>query len=287
MLFDRVEYSARYHVYSFFSSTLLREAYIGTALPAGFSAKIGRCYLPFGVEATTDPGYLTCTSSTLSSIYIALGRDYGVRFDYSAERDDWPYKVGAGGGVFNGSSPLVAGAGRAYGTPVPGVRNFEVGYSYYYRKEARKKYPLTSYPWTEYLEEPRASADARFTVGGLTVSAEYMQRFYNNFPIQSHDPRTRVYVYKSAYDRGFFCTIDYYRALPWRYFQGYQPYGRYEHFDPAVLERGEGPVDRYTAGFALHFLGRNLMFKSDYTRVLEDANPTSNDEITSEFQVMF
>lgn len=287
MLFDRVEYGVRYNVSSFSSRTSLREAFVGTELPAGFSVKIGKYFLPFGVEATTESGYLTCTSWTKSSTNIALGRGYGIRFDYSAERDNWPYKVGAAAGVFNGSSPLVAGAGRVYGTPIPGVRDLEVGYSYYYRKEAREKYRLTSSPRIEYLEEPRAGADARLTVSGLTLSAEYMQRFYNDFPIEPHNPLIRDYAYKSAYDRGYFGTVNYYRELPWRYFQGFQPYGRYEHFDPAILYRGYTPVDRYTGGFALHFLGRNLMFKSDYTRVLEETNPTSNDEITSEFQVMF
>jgi len=75
--------------------------------------------------------------------------------------------------------------------------------------------------------------------------------------------------------------------LPWRYFRGFRPYVRYERFDAAILKRGDCPEDRYTGGVALHFLGRKLMFRSDYTRILEEINPTSNDEIASEFQVMF
>ena len=281
--FDKVEYDVRSREFEY-----LREAFVGTTFPANISAKIGLYFLPFGVKATTEKGYLTCNSPTVTSSRIAPGRGYGVRFDYLTERDTWPYKFGVAAGVYNNEPPLMAGAGRVYGTPVPGLKNLEVGYSYYYRKAAREKYTGYSTTLVEFLEEPRAGADVRFVAGGLTASAEYMQRFYNDYPITigSRGPRARI-IYKDAYDRGYFGVIDYYKKLPWRYFRGFQPYVRYERFEPAVLKRGAYPVDRYTGGFALHFLGRNLMFKSDYTRVLEEANPTSNDEIASEFQVMF
>ncbi|HUU56574.1 MAG TPA: hypothetical protein VMW93_04465 [bacterium] len=282
LLFDKVAYDVRSRAFD-----ALREAYIGTTLPGNISPKIGLYFLPFGVEATTEEGYLTCNARTLSSSKIAPGRGYGVRFDYLTERDTWPYKIGVAAGVYNDESSLMAGAGRVYGAPIPGLKNFEIGYSYYYGKELREKYAGYSTVREEFLEEPRAGADVRFAVGGLTVSAEYMQRFYNDYPIASERYGGYEVVYKDTYDRGYFGLIDYYKKLPWRYFQGFQPYVRYERFDAAILKRGDCPEDRYTGGFALHFLGRNLMFRSDYTRVLEDKYPTSNDAIASEFQVMF
>lgn len=281
LLLDKVIYDVRGR-----STYSLREAYVGTTFPGDISAKIGLYFLPFGVEATTEEGYLTCTSRTSSSDGIAPGRGYGVRFDYLAERDRWPYKIGVAAGVYNNVSPLVAGAGRVYGAPVPGLKNLEVGYSYYYGKTMRKKYTGYSQGLIEFLEEPRAGADVTFVTGGLTISAEYMQRFYNDYPIVVAR-QIPYHIYKDAYDRGYFGLVAYEYKLRWRYFRGFQPYIRYEHIDPAVLEPGDYPVDRYTGGFALHFLGRNLMFRSDYTRVLEDKYPTSNDEIASEFQVMF
>jgi hypothetical protein len=282
LLFDKVEYDVRSREFE-----NIREAYIGTTLPGNISAKIGLYFLPFGVEATTEEGYLTCTSRTSSSNGIALGRGYGVRFDYLTERDRWPYRIGVAAGVYNNVSPLVAGAGRVYGTPIPGLKNLEVGYSYYYGKTQRQKYTGPFGGLLKFLEEPRAGADARYVIGGLTLAAEYMQRYYNDYPVEIERQGPNYYLYKDAYDRGYFGVIDYYKTLPWPYFQGFQPYVRYEHFDPAVLKPGDYPIDRYTGGFALHFLGRNLMFRSDYTRVLEDKYPTSNDEIASEFQVMF
>jgi len=281
-LFDKVLYDVRSR-----PTYGVREAYVGTTLPGDISAKIGLYFLPFGVEATTEEGYVTCTSRTATSSGIAPGRGYGVRFDYLAERDRWPYRIGVAAGVYNNVPPLMAGAGRVYGTPIPGLKNLEAGYSYYYGKTLRKKYTGYSRGLEEFLEEPRAGADVRFVTGGLTVSAEYMQRFHNDYPVVVERQRPYYYLYKDAYDRGYFGLVDYYKELPWRYFRGFQPYVRYEHIDPAVLEPGDYPVDRYTGGFALHFLGRNLMFRSDYTRVLEDKYPTSNDEIASEFQVMF
>jgi hypothetical protein len=279
---DKVEYDVRSRGFDY-----LREAYIGTTFPGNVSPKIGLYFVPFGVEATTEEGYLTCTSRTLSSSRIAPGRGYGVRFDYLAERESWPYKVGLAAGVYNDEPSLMAGAGRVYGAPIPGLKNLDIGYSYFYWKEKREKYAVYSRSREEFLEEPRAGADVRFTVGGLTISAEYMQRFYNDYPIRVISSGTYNHVYKDAYERGYFGLIDYFKKLPWRYFQGFRPYARYERFDAAILERGNSPEDRYTGGFALHFLGRNLMFKSDYTRILEEEDPTSNDEIASEFQVMF
>jgi hypothetical protein len=280
--FDKVLYDVRSR-----PAYGVREAYVGTTLPGDVSAKIGLYFLPFGVEATTEEGYLTCTSRTWSSEAIAPGRDYGVRFDYVTERERWPYKIGVAAGVYNNVSPLVAGAGRVYGAPIPGLKNLEFGYSYYYGKTMRKKYTGFSRNIREFVEEPRAGADVRFTTGGFTASAEYVQRFYNDYPVPVEQQLPPYFLYKDAYERGYFGLIAYYKKLPWRYFQGFQPYVRYERFDPAVLQTGDYPVDRYTGGFALHFLGRNLMFRSDYTRVLEEKYPTTNDEIASEFQVMF
>jgi hypothetical protein len=282
-LFDRVDYDVRSYRLS-----SVREAYVGTTIGAGFSGKIGRFFVPFGVEATTYEGYLICSSRTVTSEVIAPGRNYGVRFDYLLERDGWPYKIGAAGGVFNGSGPLVEGAGRIYGTPVPGLKGLDVGLSYFYAKEYRWKYRGMYEPREyHYLPEPRAGADLSLAAWRLEFLAEYMQHFVNDYPIPRERYREPYYVYKDTYERGYFGTLVYTQPLPWRYFQNFAPYARYERWDPAVLERGDIPEDRYTAGLALHFLGRNLMFRSDYTRILEDECPTSNDVIASEFQVMF
>lgn len=281
-LFDKVDYDVRSYRFSGF-----REAYLGTALPAGFSTKIGRFFVPFGVEATTYEGYLICSSRTATSTRIAPGRNYGVRFDYLLERDEWPYRIGAGAGVFNGEGPLVNGAGRIYGAPVPGLKNVELGVSYLYAKTQRAKYRRYLPHEEHYIEEPRVGADISFATWRFEFSAEYMQHFINDYPIGVERYREPYYVYKDTYERGCFGTLVYTQPLPWRYLQDFAPYARYERWAPAVLERGDVPEDRYTAGFALHFLGRNLMLRGDYTRILEDEYRTSNDVIASAFQVMF
>jgi hypothetical protein len=282
-LFNKVDYDVR-----FSRSYTPREASVGTTLPAGFSARVGRVFVPFGVEATTYEGYLTCNARAVSSYLIAPGRNYGVRFDYLLEREGWPYKIGAAAGVFNGGRALFDGAGRVYGTPVPGLKALNVGLSYYYAKEYRWKYRGRNVE-NEYhfLPEPRVGGDVSFAAWRFGLSAEYMQRFVNDYPISTGGYPEPYVVYKDTYSRGYFGTVTYTQPLPWRYFQDFAPYARYERWDPAVLERGDIPEDRYTAGFALHFLGRNLMFRSDYTRILEDEYRTSNDVIASEFQVMF
>ncbi len=282
-LFDKVDYDVRSP-----SVSTVREAYLGTALPAGFSGKIGRFFVPFGVEATTYEGYFICNSRTVTSATIAPGRNYGVRFDYALERDAWPYRIGAAAGVFNGSGPLVNGAGRIYGAPVPGVETLDIGLSYFYAKTRRWKYRGPYEPEERhYLPEPRVGADVSLRTWRFEFLAEYMQHFINDYPIEVERYREPYFVYKDTYERGYFGTLVYTHPLPWRYFQDFAPYARYERWDPAVLHRGYIPEDRYTAGFALHFLGRNLMFRSDYTRILEDEYRTSNDVIASEFQVMF
>ena len=281
-LFDKVDYDVRSRRLSG-----VREAYVGTDFAAGFSGKIGRHFVPFGVEATTYEGYLTCSSRTVTSATIAPGRNYGVRFDYLLERDGWPYRIGAAAGVFNGAGPLVNAAGRIYGTPLPAVKNLELGGSYFYAKMLREKYRLYGTDEEHYLEEPRVGADLSFKAWRLEFSAEYMQRFYNDYPIRGYPYREPYYFYKDTYERGYFGTLTYTQPLPWRYFQELAPYARYERWDPAVLERGDIAEKRFTGGLALHFLGRNLMFRADYTRILEDECPTTNDEIASEFQVMF
>jgi hypothetical protein len=282
-LFDKVDYDVR-------SSRMsgIREAYLGTALPAGFSGKIGRIFVPFGVEAATYEGYLTCSSRTVTSSAIAPGRNYGVRFDRVLERDAWPYRIGASAGVYNGERSLMEGAGRIYGEPVPGVKGVQIGLSYFYAKALRWKYRGPYEPGEQhYLPEPRVGADVSLTAWRFAFLAEYMQHFINDYPIEVERYREPYYVYKDTYERGYFGTLVYTHPLPWRYFQDFAPYARYERWDPAVLHTGDIAEDRYTAGFALHFLGRNLMFRGDYTRILEDEYRTSNDVIASEFQVMF
>ena len=285
-VFDKVDYDLKPYLTTY-DRVYLREAYIGTALPAGFSGKVGRFFVPFGVEATTYEGYLICNARTVTSTRIALGRNYGVRFDYLLERERWPYKIGAAAGVFNGEGPLVNGAGRVYGAPVPGLKTFNVGLSYFYAKEYRWKYREYQPREFHFLPEARVGADLSLTAWRFEFLAEYMQHFINDYPIRAHEYREPYYVYKDTYERGYFGTLTYTQPLPWRYFQDFGPYARYERWKPAVLERGYIAEDRYTAGLALHFLGRNLMFRGDYTRILEDEYRTSNDVIASEFQVMF
>jgi hypothetical protein len=283
-IFDKVEYDVRA---TFYYTRYIREASIGTALPGNLSAKVGRFFIPFGVEATTYEGYLTCSSRTATSYIIAPGRNTGVRFDYLRERDGWPYKIGAAAGVFNGAGPLVDAGGRIYGTPLPAVKDLELGVSYFYAKTPREKFRLYRNDEEHYLEEPRVGADLTFKTWRLELSAEYMQRFYNDYPMPGYRYREPYYFYKDTYARGYFGTLKYTQPLPWRYFQDIAPYARYERWDPAVLERGDIAEKRFTGGLALHFLGRNLMFRADYTRILEDECPTTNDEIASQFQVMF
>jgi hypothetical protein len=286
LVFDKVDYDLKPYLTTG-GDVYLREAYIGAVLPAGFSGKVGRFFVPFGVEATTYEGYLVCTSRTVTSGRVARGRNYGVRFDYLLERDRWPYKIGAAAGVFNGYGPLVDGAGRVYGAAVPGLKTFNVGLSYFYRKEYRWKYRRYEPREYHYLPEPRVGADISLAVWRFEFMAEYMQHFINDYPIRAHEYREPYYVYKDTYERGYFGTVTYTQPLPWRHFQDFAPYARYERWKPAVLERGDIAEDRYTAGLALHFLGRNLMFRGDYTRILEDEYRTANDVIASEFQVMF
>jgi hypothetical protein len=288
-LFERVDYDLRCDltVRSQLLSSV-REVSIGTALPAGFSVKIGRVFVPFGAEATTNEAFRTCANITASSSTIAPGRNDGVRFDYLLERDAWPYKIGAAAGVFDGTSPLMDGAGRIYGAPVPGLRQLELGASYYYHKTQRRRYGEYPIVNEEYFApEPRAGGDLSFSTWRVTFAAEYMQRFVNDYPFELVPRREPYYGYKDTFHKGYFGTLTYTHPLPWEYFQDFMPYARYERWMPAVLERGDIAEDRYTAGFALHFLDRNLMFRSDYTRILEDEYPITNDRITSEFQVMF
>lgn len=135
-VFEGVDYDLRLAGFSG-----VREAYVGTDFPAGFSAKIGRNFVPFGVEATTEEGYLTCTSRTRSSERIAPGREYGLRFDYVHTSDNWPYEFGAAAGVYNNrQGPLVDGAARVYARPVPGAKTLSIGCSFYYGKEYREIY---------------------------------------------------------------------------------------------------------------------------------------------------
>ena len=100
-------------------------------------------------------------------------------------------------------------------------------------------------------------------------------------------PKRQEYVYKDDYYRGYFATLSYSVPLPYEYYQSVRPYLRYEHFKPAVLERGEVQVDYYTGGFSIFFFDRVVMFRTDYTRIIEEKNRTANDRIASEFQIMF
>jgi hypothetical protein len=268
----------------------VREAAVGVEPASGFSATVGRQFVPFGVEATTPEGYLTCSSRTVSSNLIAPGREYGLRLDYERPRDDWPYEFGAAAGVYNGASgsykPLVAGAGRVYGTPAPGLRTFTAGCSFYYRKEERF---IIIPPYVEgpyFFPAPRLGFDARYELGPLQLAAEYMQYFVQQ-EIIGAAPIWRVYIYKDDYYRGHFATLTYARPLPYEYLSSVRPYLRYERFKPGIFRRGDIRADYYTGGFSVYFYGQIVMFRADYTRIIEAKNRTANDRIASEFQVLF
>jgi hypothetical protein len=280
-VFERVDYNLRL---AWFGG--IREAYVGTDFPAGFSAKIGRYFVPFGIEATTEEGYLTCTSRTHSSEKIAPGRKYGLRFDYVRRRESWPYELGAAAGIYNNrEGPLVDGAARVYARPVPGVRTLSIGCSLYYGKEYRQIYNPRRRSSELYLcPALRLAGDAYFETWRLKFGLEYLEHSLQEVLI---DIRDREPIYKSDYYRGGFATAGYTHPLPWRYLNSVEPYFRYERYDPAVFRRGLFAEDRYTGGFALSFIGRNLMFKANYTRILEEEQRRTNDEIESLFQVMF
>ena len=242
--------------------------------------------MPFGVEATAEEGHLTCTSRTRSSERIAPGREYGLRFDYVRASDNWPYELGAAAGVYNNDDgPLVDGAARVYARPVPGAKTLSIGCSLYYGKEYREIYdPIRRTAELLFYPAPRLAGDVYFEIWRLKLGAEYLEYLITDVLI---DVRGLETIYKSDYYRGGFATANYTHPLPWRYFGAVEPYLRYERYDPAVFRRGLVAEDRYTGGFALYFIGRNLMFKADYTRILEKEQRYTNDEIESFFQVMF
>jgi hypothetical protein len=284
-VFERVSYDFRVSDFNY-----VREAWAAVDLPAGFSAKIGKQFVPFGVEATTAEGHLTCSSRTASSYQIAPGRNYGVRFDYLRTRDDWPYEIGAAAGVFNNAdrsyAPLVDGAWRVYGSPAPAARTLKAGCSFYYGKELRD---IVVEPYIEgyyYFSAPRLGFDVRYEAGPLDIAAEYMQHLIRQERVE-RQPGGRGYVYKDDHYRGYFTTLSYSVPLPYEYVNSLRPYVRYEHYKPAVLRRGLVEEDYYTGGFSIFFFDRVVMFRTDYTRIIEEKNWITNDSIASEFQVIF
>ncbi len=282
-VFEKVDYDLRLNGFSG-----VREGYVGTDFLPGFSAKVGRYFVPFGVEATTEEGYLICTSTTRSSDVIAPGREYGIRFDYVRDAEGWPYEFGAAAGVYNNNKyevPLVDGAARVYAKPVPGAKTLSVGCSFYYGKEYRPIYNRRRRNLDRpFRPAPRLAGDVYFETWRFKFGVEYLEYFVQEIFIglRGQEP-----VYKDDYYRGGFAMAGYSHPLPWRYLGAVEPYLRYERYDPAVFRRGITPEDRYTGGFALYFMGRNLMFKADYTRILEEEQRYTNDEIESLFQVMF
>ncbi len=282
-VFESVDYDLRLRGFS-----AVREAYLGTELLSGFSAKVGEYFVPFGVEATTEEGYLLCTSPTRSSYVIAPGRELGLRFDYVRASDRWPYEFGAAAGVYNNTKhdvPLIDGAARVYARPVPGAKTLSIGCSFYYGKEYREIYdPRRRSIDLPLRPAPRLAGDVYFETWRLKLGAEYLEYLIQEILIGA---RGAELVYKDDYYRGGFATVSYAQPLPWRYFGAVEPYLRYERYDPIVFYRGIFPEDRYTGGFALYFIGHNLMFKADYTRILEEEQRRTNDEIKSLFQVMF
>lgn len=284
-IFERVSYDFR--INNFYD---IREAWAGVELPAGFSAKIGKQFVPFGVEATTPEGYLTCSTRTASSYQIAPGRNYGLRFDYLRTHDDWPYEIGAAAGVYNNADrsgySLVDGAWRVYGTPVPAATTLVAGCSFYYGKEYRTIEIPPRVDGQYFFAAPRLGFDVSYETGPFNLAAEYMQ-YYIQEECVGVSPKQREYVYKDDYNRGYFATLSYSVPLPYEYVQSVRPYLRYEHFKPAVIRRGYVQEDYYTGGFSIYFFDRVVMFRADYTRIMEAECRSTNDRIASEFQVMF
>jgi hypothetical protein len=284
-VFERVSYDLRFGNFNY-----VREAWAAVDLPAGLSAKVGQQFVPFGVEATTPEGDLTCTSRTRSSGRIAPGRNLGLRLDYLRANDDWPYEVGAAAGVFNNDDryqySLVDGAWRVYGTPAPGVRELEAGCSFYYGKEIRMIEFGRLVHGLYYFPAPRLGFDVTYDTGAFRISAEYMQYYIQNQWVDS-SPKVRGFVYKDDYYRGYFSTLSRSFPLPYKYVDSVRPYVRYEHYKPAVLDRGDVEEDYFTGGFSTFFFDRVVMFRTDYTRIIEEKNRTINDKIASEFQVIF
>jgi len=285
-LFKRVRYDFRTYRLRW-----VREVFVGADLPIGFSVRTGLLFVPFGREATTYEGDLPCTRRTVSSYRLAPGRNYGLRLDYARESEGWPYAFGGAAGVYNGERSLVDGAARLYGTPVPASKDFLVGCSFYYGKDLREIYrPDIREKELRFFAAPRLGVDVSYRFWRFDASAEYMHYYIDPYLVDIvRRPGQREYegVYVSDYYRGYFGTVTYAQPLPWRYLQSWRPYGRYERYKPAKLERGAVFEDRYTAGFALYFVGRTLSFKADYTRVLEEANRETNDFIYSHIQLMF
>lgn len=285
-IFERVSYDLRLRGFS-----SLREGWAAVDLPKGFSAKIGEQFVPFGVEGTTPEGYLTCSSRTESSYRIAPGRNFGLRFDYLRVSDDWPYEVGAAAGVYNsdyshGGHPLVDGACRIFGTPAPGARALEAGCSFYYGEEERMIEFERLVRGHYYFPAPRLGFDVTCETSRLSISAEYMQYYIQRWFLD-YSPKIRGAAYKDDYYRGYFSTLSYSFPLPYEYLDSVRPYVRYEHFKPAVLDRGDVEEDYYTGGVSIFFYDRAVMFRADYTRIIERINPVTNDSIASEFQLIF
>jgi hypothetical protein len=173
-VFERVDYDLRLNGFS-----SVREAYVSTELPPGFSAKIGEYFVPFGVEATTEEGYILCTSPTRSSDVIAPGREPGLRFDYNRASDRWPYEFGAAAGVYNNKrsqGPLVDGAARVYVNPIPGAKTLSIGCSFYYGKEYREIYnPRRGNVDRPFRPAPRLAGDVYFQTWRLKFGIEYLE----------------------------------------------------------------------------------------------------------------
>lgn len=285
-IFERVSYDFRLRDFS-----RIREGWAAIDLPAGFSAKIGEQFVPFGVEATTPEGYLTCSSRTESSYRIAPGRNFGLRFDYIRSQKEWPYKVGAAAGVYNSDyagrgDPLVDGAWRVYGTPAPGAPALTAGCAFYYGKEPREIEYERLVEGYYYFPAPRLGFDVNYEAGPFNLAAEYMQYYIQKIAVD-FSPKLREFVYKDDYYRGYFATLSYSFPLPYEYLDSFRPYVRYEHYKPAVLHRGDVEEDYYTGGFSIFFYDRAVMFRTDYTRINEEENRVTNDKIASEFQVLF
>jgi len=283
-LSDRFFYRAEY------GTDLDTRNYVGFRVSDRFTVKAGQDVIPYTVEGQLLPEqYITTSLTHLTDIFERRG--FGLRGDF---------EIGNGnprGGVSTGFYPFTSPTeghldtvtGRAFLAAALGKTELEFGVSGFERKEIRDEavgeYPQIRFG-TRYLPAPRVAGDAAFRINGFAFLAEYSQYFVDGVLITTGESR-RGYYYKNLSETDYYGLAAYSFALPWRYFHAFQPYSRYERYEPAVYGKRYIAKDYYTGGFDLYFLNNNLMFRADYTRVLEDVLPMKNDVIASYFQLYF
>lgn len=282
---ERIFYRAEYSGYS--SSAYTRN-YLGVSLADNLKIEAGDDFAPFGVESQIPTeNRITSTTTLMTGGITPSG--LGVRVDYDVKDAFIPFGAGLGIYPYAGSQSyrLDAAAARVYADVWPGEPRLIIGGSYYANQELRLVF-TGEYPYErghKYVFAPRVGGDLGFQWDRITFQTEYMQYYIEDYLIRDNYPEEPVY--KSTYERGYYGLFAYKHPLPWKYLQAFQPYARYERYEPAVLDRGLIAEDRYTGGFDIYFLANNLMLRADYTRILEDELRMKNDRIASAFQLFF